>query len=424
MKFLNRNITLISFFIILIIYFPIFYYSTKYLINTWALSDALINYSHGFIRRGFLGELILTINKISKLDTSYIFAIIFILVTIVNIFLFTLILKKISNEKIIYFFLLFNPALILFPVYDTLAYQRKELFVILTMLLHCFFCIKKNSRIYSEKKYLFLFYFIIFPLLNINIFIHDVQFFVLPFHFFLTLNVLNPNFNFLNKSDYLKKKNIPLLFYFLFLIPFFLFIIFPTKIGKLKLIYDDLILINPNVWWDPIKFTATPFFEAVRVESVNMIGNANNLRKYFLLFLFSVGPICLIFYYLKKNKYIAVNNVYFLFFSISPIFLLFFIGRDWGRWLNILNFALLLYFLQFPILKSHKFFIFDNEKILANIFIKYFIIFSGLVYLTFIFIPHCCNHTSMIGGFFDKISLFYNLLFDNSEHIQKTFKNY
>ena len=56
----------------------------------------------------------------------------------------------------------------------------------------------------------------------------------------------------------------------------------------------------------------------------------------------------------------------------SIIFLMFFIGRDWGRWINLIAFTVVLFFLQNPINKKLKFGIFNFSKNRKNNLINIF----------------------------------------------------
>ena len=91
-NYIDRNLTLLSFITVVCCFVPLFYFSTSYVINGWAYSDALINYSEGFIRRGLLGEIIFSIYKVTNFDIQKIHAYI-LFFTIINIFLYVLILK-------------------------------------------------------------------------------------------------------------------------------------------------------------------------------------------------------------------------------------------------------------------------------------------------------------------------------------------
>ncbi len=186
---INKNLNTLSILIILIFFSPLFFYSFKYVINIWAFSDAFVNYSHGFIRRGLLGTILIKLNHLTGINVFYLHSLIFLIFTIINIFLFIYLIKKVSNDKIVYLFLLFNPALILFPLYDTGGYLRKEILVLTLMFLHVIMCSKFHTGKLSLKKYnSFLFYLI--PLIVALTLNHGIQFFLIPFHFFLTLKCL------------------------------------------------------------------------------------------------------------------------------------------------------------------------------------------------------------------------------------------
>ena len=176
-KFFNKHISIFSSIIILIFFSPLFYYSYEYILNIWAYSDAFVNYSHGFIRRGLLGEIIINIHKFTNFKIFYIHSSIFLFITILNIILYINLLKKISDDRLVYFFLIFNPAIILFPLYDTGGYLRKELFVITSMLIHTTVCSKfHNDKISINYYNKFLLFFNI-PLIVTLTLNHGIQFF-------------------------------------------------------------------------------------------------------------------------------------------------------------------------------------------------------------------------------------------------------
>ena len=417
------NIFIISVFIVLICFSPLFYYSTKFLINNWGYADAMINYSHGFIRRGLLGEIILRINQITLIKTSVIFSYIYIFITILNIFLYAIILKKISKNYLIFLFLLFNPALLFFTINDTLGYMRKELIMITLMLFHCWICNSFYQKKINLKKYLIYFYSLILPGIIILTLMHDLQLFIIPFHFFLTLNVINKKFNLLNIKSYFEKDNKHIFSYIVTVIPIFIFILFPSDLEKLKLIYNDLLILDPQIWWDPIRFTANPFSKAVVVEtnfmfSKDIHGSFGHLYKYAFFLFVSVSLIILIFNYILKGQ-VNIENQHFLIFSIAPFFLLFFIGRDWGRWISLISWVTTLFYLQFDA-KIEKF----NLKLFLNKkkFFNYILIIFIFFYIFFMSLPHCCKQQKIIGGLIDNFVLFSKIIFLDNNHIKNTFR--
>ena len=420
-NFINNNFLLLSYIIVIICFIPLFYFSTKFIINVWAYSDALINYSQGFIRRGFLGEIILYIHKLTDIKLSIIHAYIFIIFSSINITLYFLILKKITNSRFIFFFLLFNPLLLFFPLNDTGGYLRKEIILLTLMLFHCYLCSSFHNSKTNLRTYLILLNIVVIPGIIINTLMHDIQLFLIPFHLFLSLNVINSNFNFFDVKDYFNKRYLSLSLYIFTILPLIFFIYYPTEIKKIELIAKDIWLIDPDVSWWPMYHTTNSFIDAAINNSQFMFsaddfGTYNHLINYLLLLIISLGSIYLIFNKILKNN-IKIYNHYFIFLSVFPIFFLFFIGKDWGRWLSLITWTCLLFYLQFNIRITKSYYSLFKNKI-ANIFS----IIACCYFLFFITVPHCCKGQTIFGGFSENINLVYNIIFNNSKHINNTFK--
>lgn len=423
-KFFNKHISIFSFTIILIFFSPLFYYSYEYILNIWAYSDAFVNYSHGFIRRGLLGEIIINIHKFTNLQTLHIHSSIFLFITILNIILYINLLKKISNDRLVYFFLIFNPAIILFPLYDTGGYLRKELFAITSMLIHTTACSKFHNNEISLNYYTKFLLFFKIPLITILTLNHGIQFFLIPFHFFLSLNIYNSKFNILKIKDYFRKENLYLSAYLLTLIPLFYFILNPVELNQLKLIYNNVVSYDKNILWSPIYFLSVPLKIAIVAETKNMFQSLNAIKTYFVIICFSILPIFLFFnFYIKKNS-IEVKNYYFIFLAILPICLMFFIGRDWGRWINLITFTILLFFLQFKVKKNFSFRFFRKNKNIYYLFFKTILFVCLAYYLIFMMVPHCCNNTNYhMGGLFENLKMAYQMFFGDFEnHLDNTFR--
>ena len=253
---------------------------------------------------------------------------------------------------------------------------------------------------------------------------HDMQVFLIPFHFLLSVNILNKDLKLFNPKNYFKKINLTLTPYLITFLPIIIFQFYPTDIEKLKIIAEKLSVVEPNLWWNPIRFTATPFFTAVIIESKFMfsadkMGTYNHLfQNSFLLFLSLTSIIFIFKVILKKN--INIFNNHFLYFSILPIFLLFFIGKDWGRWINMISWACLLFYLQFNInIKNSYFFIF-KKNFLLNIMIVSF----SCYYSFFLFLPHCCKGQTIFGGLSSNVVLAYEVIFKDSSHLKDTFRKH
>ncbi len=423
-KYINKYFVLLSYVGLLFCFTPLFYFSTKFMINNWGYADALINYSEGFIRRGFLGEILLLVNEITNIEISKIYTYFYIIVMFANITLYILVLKKISKSRFVYLFLLINPSLIFFPLNDTLGYMRKEMIMLTLMIFHCYLCSNFHNNQIDKKKYIKFLYFLIIPGIIINTLMHDMQLFLIPFHFFLTVNVLNKDLKIFKPKSFFEIRNLNLLIYLITLLPILAFFFYPTNLEKLELIVKKLAIVEPNLWSEPIMYISTPFFSAVIEESKFMfsadtMGTYNHLFNYSFFLLVSLVSIFFIFRIILKSN-IKIYNNFFLYLSILPIFLLIFIGRDWGRWISMMCWATVLFYLQFSFKFKKSYFFIFKKKILLNLFTLFFFIY----YSFFLFLPHCCKGQTIVGGFSSNIKLAYELIIKNSDHLNKTFRKH
>jgi hypothetical protein len=151
--------------------------------DKWAYSNLLINYSAGFVRRGLLGEMFINVNNFFNISALSFFTTIFFIAYFLQIFLFYKILQKYKNYKLILTIIILSPVLLLFYIYELNVFLSKDIFINLSILFHAYIINKKiNIKAYNK-----VLYFIIFPILILNMINHENQIFFIPFHFLLTL---------------------------------------------------------------------------------------------------------------------------------------------------------------------------------------------------------------------------------------------
>ena len=124
------------FVLILLIY--LFYLSTSYIINFWTFSQAHINYSDGFVKRGLFGTIAIFLDKILIIKFINTFNYFFIFIYLFNILLFFVIIKQYVQFNFIFLFLSLSPTLILFSFNDLGGYQRFDAISILLILYHTY----------------------------------------------------------------------------------------------------------------------------------------------------------------------------------------------------------------------------------------------------------------------------------------------
>ena len=410
-----KNYYLIILFYILVAYTSVYIFSLFKVINVWTYTEAHINYSEGLVRRGLFGTIMIASNKYLHIPIKYFFSSFFYLFTLINIFIFFALIKEYSKNFIIFTFLALNPALILFSFYDFGGYARFEILTITTILLHAYFCKKNNSDVLKKEQYITKLKFIILPLIAITIFVTDTMLFLIPFHIFLSFNVLFKKNN----------LNLKIFLYLLLLVPIYLIITHPFTSDLAKKIFDKLNDKNNLDFWIFEAIANNNIISRLQTEGGYMF-TFKNITIYLSIFLIFLFPIVIFFNYLNYKKKIHIRNNLFIILSIAPIFLLFPIARDWGRWIHIIIMTLFAYYSQFPLLKKT---LNSNIKInLKKIFLTFGTVIFLFFYSFFIRIPHCCNldklNLTIYGGAIEKVKVLYDITFIKKIDVNQRFRNF
>jgi hypothetical protein len=353
-------------------------------------------------------------NKYLHIPIKYFFSSFFYLFTLINIFIFFTLIKQYSKNFIIFTFLALNPALILFSFYDLGGYARFEIVTITSVLIHAYFIQKLNQGFLTEKKYIEKLQFIILPLIIIFIFISDTMLLLIPYHIFLSLNVLRKN-NKLNNKIYL---------YLLLLIPVYLIVDNPITPDLGRTMFNKLNNKYDLDFWIIEAISNNNIISRIQIEGGHMFTLKNNII-YLSIFLIFLLPIVAFFNYLNLKKNINIRNNFFIILAIAPIFLLFPIARDWGRWVHLIIITIFSYYSQFVLKKDLNTIIKNNLKISLTTFIIVLFLFF---YSFFIRIPHCCNleklNLTIYGGGIEKIKVLYDVIFVKKIDIDQRFRNF
>ena len=397
--------------IICSIFCYVYFFSLSNIINLWTYSEIHLNYSQGFIRRGLLGQVMLYLNDIG-LSKKIFYSSIYFIISIINIIIFLKILRSTFKDKWIFLFFSFNPSLILFSFYDLGGYARSEVFGILLLLVHTFIFIKVKNRNIDLKTYKKIFISLLVPGIYISTLIHEINILTIFFHLFTTYNILK----FYNKFKLINLIKIftPLIF----LIPIvYHFYTKQIDSSAIDMMFNSLNENeNVNIWiWKSI-FTS---INDRKTELQYMLNPKTNLLFYIFIFAFYTFPIFIFFYVWNR---IGLYRLCISIIVVMPIFLLFFIGRDWGRWMNFTIFILFCINIQFLFFYVNKIQYNFKNQILNFTFILFI-----TLQLTLTRIPHCCNliekNIGLFGGIITKSIIFYKLI--NSEiDIKERFKNY
>jgi len=381
--YFNKSIFIVTFFFFIALTPTFIDIISGKLFHGFAYNELYVNYSNGFVRRGLFGSILINIYQIFNIHPNVVISFTFLTIYSLNILIVLNLLKKYRDFFLIYIFILLNPSLILFNIYDHSTVFLKDSFSIFTILLHSFIFSLNN-----KERYLSLFKLILVPLLIISILIHELQIFFIIIHFLITLR-------FFQKYS-LNLKNIINYYFFLLLIT--LLVIF-LGVGT----YEHYLKINKTI--------SSLFNSDIKVN-LGIAGNFNSiignfikihffyyypLYSYFYFYFCIIASIFLIYFfihYLIIKKIIILSkikiffntfkiNVDYRWFFIPSLFLFFF--ADHGRTLNLISFHLIAFFFILD-LNEKKINLF-YKKTINNFVVKNFITVFLFFYLFFYFTP-------------------------------------
>ena len=196
----------------------------------------------------------------------------FITIYLFNILLFFVIIKQYVQFNFIFLFLSLSPTLILFSFNDLGGYQRFDAISILLILYHTYTANQYRLNKINFKKYKNKFILIIFPVIIISIFIHEIQCWSIPFHFFTIKNIC------FEKN--IKFKQFSIYFILLVLLSLFVFL-FPVNDQDISSMVKKLS--NKNLWVDAIIVASSTEgnLNIINYEIKNNLLNFYNLKLIF-----------------------------------------------------------------------------------------------------------------------------------------------
>jgi len=357
---------ILKFYLYVFIFFiPIIFkiFNSQYLIGYW-----LTNYNHGFVRRGLIGTLFINLPFSPNIIIFSVNTFVFIIHASVIFLTWKLILKQ---DDLISLFLITTPFFLLYPFWDEGMIGRPELLGIFTILALA------NFNFESKKNFKFIGILICF---NIAIYTHEVNlFFLIPLIMILKL----------------KKSQSYLLIGLLILSSLVFLGMYQNYSDSENIISEkicnDILELNirENICDGAIKFlqydeTIENFY--LKNFSFNIFERDHfSYFSYFIPFLFGV----ISFFWLINENIMKI----FLFIVLFNFLPLFYLGKDWGRWISLIFIVNVLLFSFI-----------SNTNTIKGKFIIFFLIFLNTFYMN----PSCCDVNVLV---FDNVP--YNIFGNN-----------
>ena len=357
----NINFYIFTYLTILFFFSVFFLYQKHQVANDSTISEWLINYEGGFTKRGLVGQLSIYLSNFFTIKLREVIFILQALMVGVYFLLIYQFLKNISYNKI-FIFAIFTPIFILYPIAEIEVLARKEIFIFIYFLIYTFIPIEKKAHKFFYKL----------CLLPVAIMIWEQVIFFMLFSLFLDL-IEN------------KIKKIDKLF-FLQISSYFPSILLAIYIA-LNPISDESHKLMTNSLMENFNENCYMSCELLKTKSSiyqQFQGNFDKYSveifiRYILIIIIGFGPLFILLFNSKlKNKVFFVSKFKNLLFPylilLSPVIILFAMGYDWGRWVNISYFFSIISFVYINkynlITLSEKFL---KNKIFLNIRKKTFI---------------------------------------------------
>ena len=344
----------LKYYLITLLFFGIFYLYLKHDVgNDSTISEWFINYTGGFTKRGIIGQLSIYFANyfnLSLRDSILILQIFTLMVYFIALYNF---LRNLKVNKII-ILAIFTPIFILYPIAEVEVLVRKETLIFCIYLFYFF--LNKNIHRFYYKLFC----------LPLAILIWEPVFFF--FTFFLAIDIVE-----------LRSKKINI--NFIKIIASYI----PATILVLYIVFSPLSINGHNLMSDYLlkNFNETCYMSCALLGSKSTIydqfrGNLNSYSfvvffRYFLIILIGFSPLFLLAFNssFKSNQIIFFKNFKNLLSPIllclSPAILLFAMGSDWGRWVNISYIFSILFYLH--LYKNNK--IILNKNFLSNKFLSF-----------------------------------------------------
>lgn len=383
----------------------LFFYLTPFSrpVFGWMLSEALINYEGGFVRRGLLGQAVYLTHHHLGWPPFVTLHIVFASLYATCVVIFVA-LSRIETNLVRRAVLLFSPALLMFPTYYVMSYPRKDVFIILALCLHALVTQKKLCGDWSVRRYAWAWGGIVLPLLCINVLIHETQVLFIPIHLLMSLQV--------RRSD---QGDFPSWVLGLYALPVIGFALAAGHPGSPEI--ADAICHS----WGGVPDTdlCALAIASLKIPPSNVLeaaafiyGHKLAFYLYLLCLVLSVAPYFL-FYRLDHRFWKAFGldlsawRIVWLAILTAPL-ALFVIGYDYGRWINLVTTALFSVVFSNPVFFERL----DKSSWAAWLKKPWVAVFMAVAYVTAWSFPSdgLIDLEAISGLFFERASQSYRLL--------------
>jgi hypothetical protein len=315
---------------------------------TWSVTELLINFQAGFVRRGLLGELLRWVCVHTGLSMFTVISLLFLAATVFIVWAMTRLLQPYAQRyPVLTALLLFSPGLLMFPINEYAAYARKEVFIVIGLLVHALMARRFAAGELSDQQIRRFYLLALLPMLTLFTFIHEVQLFFLPAH---------AGMMFL--AAWQRRVNLQWLF-LIYLVPAaaaLAMLRFPGNAGMVPGIVDSLrpmVHIEPGregaieaLGWPMSHFTGLAAATRHDPRSITLYSFAWILAV--IVPLLALGPVAIRHAPPDDRPLTRRIGVFMLLICLAPV-PLYILGADFGRWIYLTAFSVVSLLLSLPI---------------------------------------------------------------------------
>jgi len=334
----------ISLVVVILMWMPTFRRSfAGRFVDTWSYGELLINWSGGFVRRGLYGTLAIAFHKLTGHGVITATSVIFVILTLTQIAVLFRLVWQYRNNYAILLLISLSPVMLLFAVYDNNSYWRKDSFLNVAVLLHSLAARECLSGVISLVNYRKIFAYLIIPGLIINTLIYEPQGLFVPIHVALTFSVLRHST--LNRSEEGTRKAVTtyIVGYLCTLVPFVASYFAHGDAHISAMMFESV-----QSWSGMTQQGPMHMHDQSLAANNEFVTALEPLPLLIYLSAFLIGPVMLGFLIqcqINPRYGDEQNSVFWLF---VPPMLLFLIGYDYGRWINMITISVVAYLLHIP----------------------------------------------------------------------------
>ena len=294
--------------------------------GSWGYGEFWINYSAGYVRRGLSGEILLYISKFEFISAYSATVLILTFIIMLNFLLFNLLLKAVVKNQFGRLYLQINATLFLFLVHNPSTYIRKDHLIVLGLLLHGLLAVKARHQEITPTAYTSFVYGLM-PMFVIIGQIHEIQAFFIPLHMYL-LHATNSYLG-INQKKYRVQATLLL---FIMLGTIILSALFHGNEKQVNSIISS-IPVGEHIELGAIRALGWSSSEALDLAA-RMFSSEATLLCFGLIIIIGPAVIGYITGFFDDGGY------KWRLIALSPTFILFLVGWDWGRWISLMSFSI------------------------------------------------------------------------------------